>query len=193
MLFETVGTHFAWKMAGGTQLGRIWIMKKVSSLAAIAALVFFAASSLIAGKANGKAEEYHYALDLCYQHTADHAKALFNQVVNGEFNLEIAKNYADQIGSDLDHARAYHAVIHKTFTESETKATSEEHLIILGGQATAATALVNLKVELTKYKPDVTTIKTLSHVIFDAATKALNAHRDAMKKLGVREAVTPSA
>jgi hypothetical protein len=168
-------------------------MKKVFSFTTLAILVLAYTTCLNAGTPKGKAEEYHHALTLCFQHSADHAKALFSQISNGELNAEIAKDYVDQIGSDLDHARVYHAMVHKTYSEADTKTIADDHLIILGGQTTAVTALATLRAELEKSKPDIGAIKTLSTVIFDSATKAVTAHIDAMKKLGIPEAKAPSA
>jgi hypothetical protein len=168
-------------------------MKKALTFTTLAILVLTFASSLNAGPVRGKAEEYHHALALCFQHSADHAKALFNQILNGELNADIAKDYVEQISSDLDHARVYHAMVHKTYSEADTKLIADDHLIILGGQTTAVTALATLKAELEKAKPDIAIIKTLSAVIFDGATKAVNAHLDAMKKLGIPEAKGPTA
>ena len=168
-------------------------MKKIVAIAALAILVFATPSNLTVAGIKGNAEEYHHALNLCYQHTADHAKALFSQVVKGEFNLEIARDYVDKIGSDLDHARVYHAMVHKTYSEADNKTISEDHLVILGGQTTAVTAMASLKAELEKSKPDMAAVKTLATVIFDGATKAVNAHLDAMKKLGIPEATSPAS
>jgi len=172
---------------------RIQFMRKVFTVAALAILVLVYTTCLNAGTPKGKAEEYHHALSLCFQHSADHAKALFNQISTGELNADIAKDYLEQIGSDLDHARIYHAMVHKTYSEADIKTIANDHLIILGGQATAVTALATVKTELDKQKPDITFIKTLSTVIFDGATKALIAHLDAMKKLGIPEPKGPSA
>jgi polyhydroxyalkanoate synthesis regulator phasin len=168
-------------------------MKKLFTFTTFAILVLAYTTFLNAGAMKGKAEEYHHALNLCFQHTADHAKALFDQVSNGELNVEIAKDFLDQIGSDLDHARVYHAMVHKTYSEADIKTITDDHLIILGGQTAAVTALATLKAEMEKAKPDITTIKNLSAVIFNGATKAVNAHVDAMKKLGIPEAKGPSA
>jgi len=168
-------------------------MKKIFTFAALAILVLAYTTSSNAGAVKGKAEEYHHALNLCYQHTADHAKALFDQVSNGELNMDIAKDFVDQIGSDLDHARVYHAMVHKTYAEADIKTIADDHLIILGGQTAAVNALATLKAEMEKAKPDMTTIKTLSATIFDGATKAVNAHSAAMKKLGIPEAKGPTA
>jgi hypothetical protein len=168
-------------------------MKKILTFAALVILVLASTSAPAAAGVKGNAEEYHYALNLCFQHSADHAKALFNQAEKGELNLEIAKDFVEQIGSDLDHARIYHAMVHKTYSESDSKMISEDHLAILGGQTTAVTALATLKAEMEKAKPDLSTVKTLTTVIFDGAKKAVSAHLDAMKKLGIPEAKSPTA
>lgn len=168
-------------------------MKKFFTYTTLAILVLAYTTCLNAGTPKGKAEDYHHALSLCFQHTADHAKALFDQVSNGELNADIAKDYLEQISSDLDHARVYHAMVHKTYSEADLKIIVDDHLIILGGQTTAVTALATLKAEMEKVKPEIATLKTLSGVIFDSATKAMNAHLDAMKKLGIPEAKGPSA
>ncbi len=168
-------------------------MKKIFTFTTLAILVLAYTTCLTAGTPKGKAEDYHQALTLCFQHSADHAKALFSQISNGDLNTEIAKDYVEQISNDLDHARVYHAMVHKAYSEADIKMITDDHLIILGGQSTAVTALATLKAEFEKAKPDVGTIKTLSTVIFDGATKAMNAHLDAMKKLGIPEAKAPSA
>lgn len=172
---------------------RMQFMKKILTFAALAILIVASSSNLTASGVRGNAEEYHYALNLCFQHSADNAKALFNQASKGELNLEIAKDFVEQIGSDLDHARVYHAMMHKTYSEADTKMISEEHLAILGGQASAVTAFATLKAEMEKTKPDVSTIKTLSATIFEGAKKAVTAHLDAMKKLGIPEPKSPGA
>lgn len=168
-------------------------MKKVFTFTTLAILVLLTTTCLNAGTVKGNAEEYHHALSLCYKHTADHAKALFAQASKGELNMDIAKDFLEQISSDLDHARVYHAMVHKTYSEADTKMIADDHLIILGGQTTAVTALATLKAEMGKATPDIAAVKTLSTAIFDGATKALNAHLDAMKKLGIPEAKSPSA
>jgi hypothetical protein len=168
-------------------------MKKMFAFTALAILVLAQTTCLNAETPKGRAEDYHHALNLCFQHVADHAKALYTQISNGELNPEIARDYLDQIGGDLDHARIYHAMVHKTYSDADVKTIADDHLIILGGQATAVTALATLRAEMDKAKPDIATIKTLSTVIFDSATKAVNAHRDAMKQLGIPEAKGPSA
>ena len=168
-------------------------MKKIFVYTTLAVLVLLSTSFLNAGTLKGNAEEYHHALSLCYQHSADHAKALFAQASKGELNMDIAKDFIEQIGSDLDHARIYHAMVHKTYSEADVRLITDDHIIILGGQTTAVNALANLKTELEKAKPDIATVKTLTTALFDGATKALNAHLDAMKKLGIAEAKGPSA
>lgn len=168
-------------------------MKKVFTLTTLAILVLAYTTFLNAGTQKGKAEDYHHALSLCFQHSADHAKALFDQISIGELNADIARDYLEQISSDLDHARVYHAMVHKTYSEADVKTIADDHLVILGGQTTAVTALATLKAEMEKAKPDIATLKTLSSVIFDSATKAVKAHADAMKKLGIPEAKGPSA
>ncbi len=168
-------------------------MKKIALIAAAAILIFGSASNLTAGGPKGKAEDFHHAMYLCYQHTADHAKALFDQAATGEFNLDIAKDFVSQIGGDLDHARVYHAMVHKTYTEADLKTIEQDHLASLNGQTKAAAALASLKEELEKGKPDTNVIKTLAASMYEGAEKAANAHMDAMKKLGVPEAKGPGA
>ena len=172
---------------------RIQFMKKIFTFTVFAILVLAYTTCLNAGVIKGKAEEYHHALNLCYQHTADHAKALFDQVSNGDLNMDIAKDFLDQISSDLDHARVYHAMVHKSYSEGDIRTIADDHVLILGGQTAAVTALNTLKAEMEKAKPDVATVKTLSAAIYDGAIKAVNAHSAAMKKLGIPEAKGPSA
>jgi len=167
-------------------------MKKTLLTMTIACAILLSTSIVIAGSVKGNAEEYHYALNLCYQHTADHAKALFAQAQKGEMNIEIAKDFVDQISSDLDHARIYHAMVHKTYSEADSKLIADDHLTILNGQSAASAAIASLKSEIEKSKPDAGAIKTLSATIFNAATKAVNAHLDAMKKLGIPEPQSPA-
>ncbi|HTY36164.1 MAG TPA: hypothetical protein VMH23_03585 [Bacteroidota bacterium] len=167
-------------------------MKKTLLTMTIACAILLSTSIVIAGSVKGNAEEYHYALNLCYQHTADHAKALFAQAQKGEMNIEIAKDFVDQISSDLDHARIYHAMVHKTYSEADSKLIADDHLTILNGQSAASAAIASLKSEIEKSKPDAGAIKTLSATIFNAATKAVNAHLDAMKKLGIPEPQAPA-
>jgi len=167
-------------------------MKKTLLTMTIACAILLSTSIVIAGSVKGNAEEYHYALNLCYQHTADHAKALFAQAQKGEMNIEIAKDFVDQISSDLDHARIYHAMVHKTYSEADSKLIADDHLTILNGQSAASAAIASLKSEIEKSKPDAGAIKTLSVTIFNAATKAVNAHLDAMKKLGIPEPQAPA-
>ena len=168
-------------------------MKKIFAYTTLAVLVVLSTTCLTAGTVKGNAEEYHHALSLCYQHTADHAKALFAQASKGELNMDITKDFVEQISSNLDHARVYHAMVHKTYSEADTRTIADDHVIILGGQNAAVTALAALKSELEKTKPDMAIVKTASSAIFDGASKALNAHLDAMKKLGIPEAQGPSA
>jgi len=167
-------------------------MKKTLLTMTIACAILLSTSIVIAGSVKGNAEEYHYALNLCFQHTADHAKALFAQAQKGEMNIEIAKDFVDQISSDLDHARIYHAMVHKTYSEADSKLIADDHLTILNGQSAASAAIASLKSEIEKSKPDAGAIKTLSATIFNAATKAVNAHLDAMKKLGIPEPQAPA-
>ena len=96
-------------------------MKKIFVSSTLAIRVIAYTTCLCAGTPKGKPTEYHHALNLCFQHTADHAKALFNQVSSGELNVEIAGDFLDQIGSDLDRARVCHAMVHKTYTEADIK------------------------------------------------------------------------
>jgi hypothetical protein len=162
-----------------------------NTLAVVSVLILFFAFTLTAASLKGKAEEYHHALNLCYQHSADHAKELFDQTSNGEFNLDIAKDFVEQIGKDLEHARIYHAMVHKTYSEADAKMIVNEHTMILKGHTAAAAAFDKLKEEVEKPNPSMETIKALSATIFDGASKAASAHRDAMKKLGVPESKEP--
>jgi hypothetical protein len=167
-------------------------MKKVLVISTLAMLMLLIASALVAGPVKGNAEEYHQALSLCYQHTADHAKALFTQSSNGALNMDLARSFLSQISDDLDHARVYHAMVHKSYSESDTKLIADDHVIILTGQSAAVTAVASLNAEFEKSTPDFNTVKKLSAVVFDGANKALKAHLDAMKKLGIPEAQAPA-
>lgn len=166
-------------------------MKKCLSVITMAFLVLSSTCSLTAGGPNGKAEEYHHALDLCFRHVADHAKALFDLVSSGEINKDIADDYLGQMGRDLDRARVYNVTTYSCCSEVEAKEISDDRLVILGGHATAVSAMRTLSDELQKADPDLQTIKTLTTVILDGVNKAAVAHRDAMKKLGIAETKGP--
>jgi hypothetical protein len=170
----------------------IRIMKKMIGYAAVAMVALAFSSNTAAAGEKGNAEEYHHAITLCYQHCADHAKALFNQVSKGALNLEIAEDFMKQIEDDLYHARAYQALALKRCSEAEVKMISEEHLVIRGGQASAATALSTMKNEIEQLNPDLNKIKLLTSVIFDGAERAAQAQLETMKKLHVPEEVSPN-
>jgi hypothetical protein len=167
------------------------IMKKCMSVITMAFLVLSFTCSLKAGGPNGKGEEYHHALDLCFRHIADHAIALFDQVSSGEINRDITDDFLEQMTRDLDRARVYNVTTYSCCSEVEAKAVSDDRLAILGGHATAVSAIRTLSDELQKQNPDLQTIKTLTTVILDGVNKAAVAHRDAMKKLGIAEIKGP--
>jgi hypothetical protein len=167
-------------------------VKSISKVVSIALLVLAVTFVLNAGITSGKADNFHYAMNLCLQHTADNAKVLFDQASKGEMNPEMVKDLVEQIGKDLDHARVYHARLHKTYTEAEIQLIAEEHTVILRGHTKAAEAFALLQTELGKAKPNPNEIKVQTAAIFDGASKAAAAHADAMKKLGVSEVKAPS-
>ncbi len=167
-------------------------MKRILTVVSLVVLTFAVTASLTAGTVGGKTDSYHYAMYLCIQHTADNAKILFDQASKGDLNQEMAKDLVEQIGKDLDHARIYHARLHKSYTEAESQLIADEHTIILRGQTKAAEAFAAMKAEFDKSKPDMQVIKAQAAVIFDGTTKAAVAHLEAMKKLGVNEAKNPT-
>jgi hypothetical protein len=168
-------------------------MRKILTLASAAILICAFAGSSNAQQVKGKAEDFHHALQLCYQHSADHAQALYDQISNGELNMRIVRDYVDQIGNDLDHARTYHSFVHKTYSEADSKMIADEHLVVLNGNNAAATAFASLKTELEKPKPELATVKTLTIAVYEGSSKAAAAHRDAMKKLGIPDSKIPGA
>jgi hypothetical protein len=167
-------------------------VKRALKTTSIIALLFAAVITLNARTTGGKSDNFHYGMNLCLQHTSDNAKVLFDQASKGELNPEMVKDLVEQIGKDLDHARVYHARLHKTYTESETQMIVGEHSIILQGHTKAADAFALLKAELEKPKPDNNQIKLHAAAIFDGASKAAAAHLEAMKKLGITEIKTPA-
>lgn len=166
-------------------------MRKILTIASAAILICAFVGSSNAQQVKGKAEDFHHALQLCLQHSADHAQALFDQISNGELNMRIVKDYVDQIGNDLDHARTYHSFVHKSYSEEDSKLIADEHLVVLTGNGAAATAFAALKTEIEKPKPDLATMKTLTIAIYDGSSKAAAAHREVMKKLGISELKNP--
>jgi hypothetical protein len=154
--------------------------------------MFVVTMSLNARTTGGKSDNFHYGMSLCLQHTSDNARVLFDQASKGELNPEMVKDLVEQIGKDLDHARVYHARLHKTYTESEAQMIIGEHSVILQGHTKAAEAFALLKAEVEKPKPDSNQIKVQAAAIFDGASKASAAHLEAMKKLGVTEIKTPA-
>ena len=162
------------------------------TVVSLAVLILAISTSLMAGTAGGKADGYHYVMNLYLQHTSDNSKILFDDAATGSLNLELAKDLVDQIGKDLDHARLYHARLHKLYTEAESQLIAEEHVVILRGHTKASEASVVLKAEMEKAKPDLEVVKTRAAAIFDGASKATAAHLDAMKKLGISEAKNPT-
>ena len=166
-------------------------MKKCLSVIAVTFLVLSFTCALKAGGRTGKAEEYHHALDLCFRHVADHAMALFDQVSSGEINKDITDDFLEQMIKDLDRARVYNVTTYSCCSEVEAKTISDDRLAILGGHATAVSAIRTLSDELQKQNPDFQAIKTLTTVILDGVNKAAVAHRDAMKKLGIAETKGP--
>lgn len=166
-------------------------MKRFLSVMTFAFLVLSFPHSLSAGGPNGKGEEYHLALDLCFRHIADHAKAMFDLASNGEINKEIADDFLGQMSRDLDRARVYNVTTYSCCSEVETKEISADRAEILGGHATAVSAIRTLSDELQKQNPDLQAVKMLTTVILDGVNKAAAAHRDAMKKLGIAEMKGP--
>ena len=166
-------------------------MKKGISVIAITFMVLSSTCDLNAGGPNAKAVEYHHALDLCFRHVADHAIALFDQVSSGEINREITDDFVEQMVRDLDRARVYNVTTYSSCSEIEAKMTSDDRRAILGGHATAVSAIRTLSEELQKQGPDLQVIKTLTAVIIEGVNRAADAHRDAMKKLGIAETKGP--
>ena len=168
-------------------------MRKILAIALATLLVCAFVGTANARLVKGKAEDFHHALQLCFQHSADHAQALFDQISNGELNMRIVKDYVEQIGNDLDHARTYHSFVHKSYSEADSKMIADEHQVVLNGNNAAATAFAALKTEIEKPKPDLATMKTLTTAVYDGSSKAAAAHREAMKKLGIPDAKNPDA
>lgn len=167
-------------------------MKRFLTVISLTILPLLCTIPLNAGGTKGKEADYHHALTLCFQHSADHAKALFDQVSNGEFNLDLAADYLDQIAKDLDRARIYNVTMRTSFSDADAKTIADDQREILGGHATAMTALKTLMAEIYKPKPDLQVIKTLAAVLFTGANRAADAHLSAMKKLGIPVAKGPS-
>jgi hypothetical protein len=107
--------------------------------------------------------------------------------------MEIVDDYLGQIGRDLDRARVYNLTMYVGYSDADMKLIAEDRRAVLGGHTTAASALTSLINEIHKPKPDFQTIKTLTTVIFDGATRAAAAHREVMRKLGIPQTKTPSA
>jgi hypothetical protein len=122
---------------------------------------------------------------------ADHASAIFDQVSSGEINRDITDDFLGQMSRDLDRVRVYNLTMYLGCSEVEVKSIADDRLAILGGHATAVSAIRGLSDELQKPNPDRQTIKTLTTVILDGISKAAVAHRDAMKKLGIAETRAP--
>ncbi|MBI3787833.1 MAG: hypothetical protein HY276_06190 [Ignavibacteriales bacterium] len=138
-------------------------------------------------KVEGKAEEYHQAMTLGFSHMADHAKALAKQTSLGrDLNMYIAKQHVDEIGRSLENVRTDHAMVHKTYSDAEMTAIQENHNVILDSHTKSMEAFKSLKAEVQKTTPDLKRVKDFSNAIYEYGTKALNEHREAMMKLGVR-------
>lgn len=167
-------------------------MKRTLTVASLVVLVLAVSAVLSAGTMGGKADNYHYAMNLCFQHSADNAKVIFDQALKGELDQEMAKDLVEQIGKDLDHARVYHARLHRSYSEAESQLITDEHTVILRGHTKAIEAFAVLKSEIEKAKPNTDAIKTQTAAIFDGASKAAAAHIEAMKKLGISEAKNPT-
>jgi hypothetical protein len=168
------------------------IVKRNLKIVSFVVLMLAVTMSLNARIMGAKTDNYHYAMSLCLQHSADNAKVLYDQAAKGELNQEMEKDLVEQIGKDLDRARVYHARLHKSYTEAESQLIAEQHIIILHGHTKAADAYALLKTEIEKTKPNIEEIKTQTAAIFDGTTKAAAAHLEAMKKLGVSEVKNPS-
>jgi hypothetical protein len=167
-------------------------MKRCLTVISLTILHLLCTVSLNAGGTKGKEVDYHHALILCFQHSADHAKALFDQVSIGEFNLDLAADYLDQIARDLERARIYNVTMRTSYSDAEAKAIADDQREILGGHATAMTALKTLMAEVYKPKPDLQVIKTLAAILFTGANRAVVAHLSAMRKLGIPVAKGPT-
>ena len=167
-------------------------MKRFTTLVSLAVLIAAISTSMVAGTMGGKADGYHYAMNLYLHHTSDNAKVLFDEAATGTLNQDLAKDLIDQMGKDLDHARLYHARLHKLYTEAESQLIAEDHVVILTGHTKASEAFTFLKAEIEKAKPDLDVVKTQAAAIFDGTSKATAAHLDAMKKLGISEAKNPT-
>lgn len=138
-------------------------------------------------KVEGRAEEYHQAMALEFSHAADHAKALSKQTaLERDLNMYIAKQHVEEIGRSLENIRTDHAMVHKTYTDSEMTQIQENHNVILDSHTKSLEAHKSLKAEAQKTMLDVKKIKDLSDVIYEHTTKALNEHREAMTKLDVK-------
>lgn len=138
-------------------------------------------------KVEGKAEEYHQAMSMEFSHTADHAKALSKQTVLGrDLNMYIAKQHIEEIGRSLENIRTDHAMVHKTYSDTEMTKIQENHNVILDSHTKSLEAFKSLKVEVQKNAPDLKRVKELSDAIYEYASKALSEHQQAMMKLDVR-------
>jgi hypothetical protein len=167
-------------------------VKRILTVVSLVVLVLTVPVALNAGTMGGKAYNYHYAMNLCLQHSADNARVLFDQASKGELNQEMMIDLVEQIGKDLDHARIYHARLHKAYSEAESQLIADEHVVILRGHTKAAEAFVALKAEIEKAQPRTDAIKTQAAAIFDGTSKAAAAHIEAMKKLGISEVKSPT-
>jgi hypothetical protein len=167
-------------------------MKRILTVISLTIATLLFTVSLNAGGTKGKEVDYHHALSLCFQHSADHAKALFDQVSIGEFNLDLAADYLDQIAKDLERARIYNVTMRTSYSDTQAKAIEDDQREILGGHATAMTALKTLMAEIYKPKPDLQVVKISAAVLFTGASRAADAHLSAMKKLGIPVAKGPT-
>ncbi|MEX0736887.1 MAG: hypothetical protein WEB62_04790 [Bacteroidota bacterium] len=134
----------------------------------------------------GRGEEYHRAFSLEFWHTADHAKALQEQVaLPHKLNMDIAGQHVEEMERSLENARLDHVMMHRTYADPEKEEILENHNLILQTHLKATEAVKALRVELKKKSPDLSAMKVLAGIIFENATKAASEHKKVMMKLGL--------
>jgi len=137
-------------------------------------------------KVEGKGEEYHHAMYLNFKHAAEEAEALnYQLMLNHDLNLEIARQHAQEIWTNLDNVRIQHAMVHKTYGAQQSTLVAENHEILLESHNKAFEASTLLNTELKKANPDIKLLREQSVVVYQMSTKAAAAHLDGMKKLGI--------
>jgi hypothetical protein len=134
----------------------------------------------------GRGEEYHRAFSLEFWHTADHAKALQEQVaLPHKLNMDIAGQHVEEMERSLENARLDHVMMHRTYAENEKEEISENHTLIIQTHLKATEAVKAIRAELKKKSPDRSVIKELAGTIHENATKAASEHKKVMIKLGL--------